>query len=129
MLFRRKGMAIGTFACMHLADDFIQNALHSRYSEVYFLLWSQAGESSQVETVSEENKGLIWTLLKQLRPGMDLSKVVLPTFILEPRSFLDKLSDYYYHADLLSQWAPHYQHYCSQTHFTGTSSSAFIGKR
>uniref|UniRef100_A0A8C9WZA8 Oxysterol-binding protein n=1 Tax=Sander lucioperca TaxID=283035 RepID=A0A8C9WZA8_SANLU len=65
----------------------------------------QAGEASQVETVSEENKGLIWSLLKQLRPGMDLSKVVLPTFILEPRSFLDKLSDYYYHADLLSQAA------------------------
>ncbi|XP_047249169.1 oxysterol-binding protein-related protein 5 isoform X3 [Girardinichthys multiradiatus] len=64
---------------------------------------TEAGEFSQVETVSEENKGLIWTLLKQLRPGMDLSKVVLPTFILEPRSFLDKLSDYYYHADLLSQ--------------------------
>ena len=38
----------------------------------------------------------------QVRPGMDLSKVVLPTFILEPRSFLDKLSDYYYHADMLS---------------------------
>uniref|UniRef100_A0A4W6EKP9 Oxysterol-binding protein n=1 Tax=Lates calcarifer TaxID=8187 RepID=A0A4W6EKP9_LATCA len=64
---------------------------------------AEAGEASQVETVSEENKGLIWGLLKQLRPGMDLSKVVLPTFILEPRSFLDKLSDYYYHADLLSQ--------------------------
>lgn len=59
-----------------------------------------------METVSEENKGLIWGLLKQLRPGMDLSKVVLPTFILEPRSFLDKLSDYYYHADLLSQSVP-----------------------
>ncbi|TRY77596.1 hypothetical protein DNTS_024420, partial [Danionella cerebrum] len=37
----------------------------------------EAGEASQVETVSEENKGLIWTLLKQLRPGMDLSKVGL----------------------------------------------------
>ncbi|XP_027857506.1 oxysterol-binding protein-related protein 5 isoform X2 [Xiphophorus couchianus] len=64
---------------------------------------AEAGEATQVETVSEENKGLIWGLLKQLRPGMDLSKVVLPTFILEPRSFLDKLSDYYYHADLLSE--------------------------
>uniref|UniRef100_A0A8D3CH51 Oxysterol binding protein-like 5 n=1 Tax=Scophthalmus maximus TaxID=52904 RepID=A0A8D3CH51_SCOMX len=64
---------------------------------------AEVGEASQVETVSEENKGLIWGLLKQLRPGMDLSKVVLPTFILEPRSFLDKLADYYYHADLLSQ--------------------------
>ncbi|XP_019398724.1 PREDICTED: oxysterol-binding protein-related protein 8 isoform X2 [Crocodylus porosus] len=65
----------------------------------------EAGEASQTEVVSEENKSLIWTLLKQVRPGMDLSKVVLPTFILEPRSFLDKLSDYYYHADFLSEAA------------------------
>ncbi|XP_031438658.1 oxysterol-binding protein-related protein 8 isoform X2 [Clupea harengus] len=65
----------------------------------------EAGEASQTETVSEENKSMIWMLLKQVRPGMDLSKVVLPTFILEPRSFLDKLSDYYYHADFLSQAA------------------------
>lgn len=72
----------------------------------------QAGEASQVETVSEENKGLIWGLLKQLRPGMDLSKVVLPTFILEPRSFLDKLSDYYYHADLLSQSVTYIGSHC-----------------
>lgn len=41
--------------------------------------------------------------MKQVRPGMDLSKVVLPTFILEPRSFLDKLADSYYHADILSR--------------------------
>lgn len=66
-------------------------------------LCRQLGEAAQVETVSEENKGLIWVLLKQLRPGMDLSRVVLPTFVLEPRSFLCKLSDYYYHADLLSR--------------------------
>uniref|UniRef100_A0A3Q1F2U0 Oxysterol-binding protein n=1 Tax=Acanthochromis polyacanthus TaxID=80966 RepID=A0A3Q1F2U0_9TELE len=65
----------------------------------------EAGEAAQTETVSEENKSLIWTLLKQVRPGMDLSKVVLPTFILEQRSFLDKLSDYYYHADFLSEAA------------------------
>ena len=38
-----------------------------------------------------------------VRPGMDLSKVVLPTFILEPRSFLDKLSDSFYHVDIISQ--------------------------
>lgn len=61
----------------------------------------EAGE--QIEELEEENRSLIWYLLKQVRPGMDLSKVVLPTFILEPRSFLDKLSDYYYHADILSK--------------------------
>uniref|UniRef100_A0A8C4TMQ5 Oxysterol-binding protein n=1 Tax=Erpetoichthys calabaricus TaxID=27687 RepID=A0A8C4TMQ5_ERPCA len=78
-----------------------------------------AGETSQTETVSEENKGLIWTLLKQLRPGMDLSRVVLPTFILEPRSFLDKLSDYYYHANFLSEYAKHENVFCVFLVFQG----------
>ncbi|XP_057581658.1 oxysterol-binding protein-related protein 5 isoform X3 [Hippopotamus amphibius kiboko] len=63
----------------------------------------ELGEASQVETVSEEHRSLMWLLLKQLRPGMDLSRVVLPTFVLEPCSFLSKLSDYYCHADLLSR--------------------------
>ncbi|XP_071444523.1 oxysterol-binding protein-related protein 8 isoform X7 [Hetaerina americana] len=63
--------------------------------------FGSAGE--QVEELAEENKSLIWFLVKQVRPGMDLSKVVLPTFILEPRSFLDRLSDSYYHVDLLSK--------------------------
>ncbi|XP_067121819.1 oxysterol-binding protein-related protein 8 isoform X2 [Centruroides vittatus] len=62
-----------------------------------------AGDAGQTEEVADENKGLIWSLVKQVRPGMDLSKVVLPTFILEPRSFLDKLSDYYYHSDIISR--------------------------
>nr|XP_033784537.1 oxysterol-binding protein-related protein 5 [Geotrypetes seraphini]XP_033784538.1 oxysterol-binding protein-related protein 5 [Geotrypetes seraphini] len=75
------------------------------YVEQMYEEFGETGEASQTETVSEENKSLMWTLLKQLRPGMDLSRVVLPTFILEPRSFLNKLSDYYYHADLLSQAA------------------------
>lgn len=61
------------------------------------------GDAGQTEEVAEENKSLLWTLLKQVRPGMDLSKVVLPTFILEPRSFLEKLTDYYYHSDILSK--------------------------
>ncbi|XP_017141650.1 oxysterol-binding protein-related protein 8 isoform X3 [Drosophila miranda] len=60
-------------------------------------------QGEQVEELADENKSLIWCIMKQVRPGMDLSKVVLPTFILEPRSFLDKLSDSYYHADLLSK--------------------------
>lgn len=62
------------------------------------------GDAGQTEDVPDENKSLLWTLLKQVRPGMDLSKVVLPTFILEPRSFLEKLTDYYYHCDIISKW-------------------------
>ncbi|XP_066934396.1 oxysterol-binding protein-related protein 8-like isoform X1 [Clytia hemisphaerica] len=64
------------------------------------------GESGETtEEMEEENKSILWALLKQVRPGMDLSKVTLPTFILEPRSFLDKLADYYYHADFLANAA------------------------
>ncbi|KAF6034093.1 OSBPL8 [Bugula neritina] len=36
---------------------------------------------------------------------MDLSKVTLPTFILEPRSLLEKFADYYYHCNILSRAA------------------------
>ena len=33
-------------------------------------------------------------IISQLRPGADLSKVVLPTFILEPRSMLERITKY-----------------------------------
>lgn len=51
----------------------------------------------------EEGRSLVWALLRQLRPGMDLSHVLFPTSVLEPRSFLCKLADHYHHADLLSR--------------------------
>lgn len=65
--------------------------------------FGELGNKGQTEEVDEEGKGLIYCLVKQVRPGMDLSKVVLPTFILEPRSFLEKLTDFYYHSDILSE--------------------------
>uniref|UniRef100_A0A8R1XV84 Oxysterol-binding protein n=1 Tax=Onchocerca volvulus TaxID=6282 RepID=A0A8R1XV84_ONCVO len=43
----------------------------------------QFGPTMQTEDLADENKSLVWSLLKQVRPGMDLSKVTLPTFILE----------------------------------------------
>lgn len=58
---------------------------------------------AQCEEMHDGNKNLLWHIVKQLRIGMDLSKVTLPTFILEPRSFLEKLADYYYHCDILSE--------------------------
>ncbi|KAH3757885.1 oxysterol-binding protein 5 [Pelomyxa schiedti] len=50
----------------------------------------------------EQGKSILFGLMKQLRPGMDLSKVVLPTHILEPRSFLDKTTDYFVHIELIN---------------------------
>ena len=38
-------------------------------------------------------------IISQLRPGADLSRVVLPTFILEPRSMLERITKYAIHLD------------------------------
>ncbi|EAL51182.1 oxysterol binding protein, putative [Entamoeba histolytica HM-1:IMSS] len=46
---------------------------------------------------TEEGKSIIWELLKQVRPGMDLSRITFPSHILEPRSFLVKTTDYFAH--------------------------------
>ncbi|WAR01982.1 OSBL8-like protein, partial [Mya arenaria] len=83
-------------------DEVVRGQTSGKPAETPYVV-NMVEEMGQTEEVDEENKSIIWTLLKQVRPGMDLSKVVLPTFILEPRSFLDKLSDYYYHCDILSE--------------------------
>ncbi|XP_061178111.1 oxysterol-binding protein-related protein 11-like isoform X2 [Saccostrea echinata] len=48
----------------------------------------------------EEHKTIILHLLSQLKLGMDLTKVVLPTFILERRSLLEMFADCMAHPDM-----------------------------
>eukprot|EP00069_Balaena_mysticetus_P011541 bmy_07156T0 len=48
----------------------------------------------------EEHKSVIMHLLSQVRLGMDLTKVVLPTFTLERRSLLEMYADFFAHPDL-----------------------------
>jgi hypothetical protein len=59
-------------------------------------------ESPDAEVLDEEPRNLILALLSEIRIGMDLSRVTLPTFILEPRSMLEKLTDFMTHAELLA---------------------------
>ena len=40
----------------------------------------------------DDSRGLIMTMLKQVRPGMELSKLVFPTFVLFPTSLLEQMS-------------------------------------
>ncbi|KAB0349262.1 hypothetical protein FD754_014119 [Muntiacus muntjak] len=54
------------------------------------------GEAGSVE----EHKSIIMHLLSQVRFGMDLTKVVLPTFILEKRSLLEMYADFFTYPDL-----------------------------
>ncbi|KAK9730986.1 Oxysterol-binding protein [Popillia japonica] len=61
----------------------------------------------EVETdVQLESQGsVIKHLLSQVKIGMDLTKVVLPTFILERRSLLEMYADYFAHPDIFVQIA------------------------
>ncbi|KAL0945544.1 hypothetical protein HGRIS_014705 [Hohenbuehelia grisea] len=50
----------------------------------------------------DENEGsIIASLISQLRVGMDLSRVTFPTFVLEPRSMLERITDFMSHPDLI----------------------------
>lgn len=55
-------------------------------------------ESSVVPV--EEHKSVILHLLSQLKLGMDLTRVVLPTFFLEKRSLLEMFADCMGHPQL-----------------------------
>ncbi|XP_051881378.1 oxysterol-binding protein-related protein 11 isoform X2 [Pristis pectinata] len=56
-------------------------------------------EEDDLEVV-EEQRSVILHLLSQLKLGMDLTRVVLPTFILEKRSLLEMYADFMSHPDL-----------------------------
>ncbi|XP_078479650.1 oxysterol-binding protein-related protein 9, partial [Lampetra planeri] len=56
-------------------------------------------DSEEGESV-EDHKSVIMHLLSQVKLGMDLTKVVLPTFILERRSLLEMYADFFAHPDL-----------------------------
>lgn len=58
-------------------------------------------EDDAEDNISMESHGSVVThLLSQVKIGMDLTKVVLPTFILERRSLLEMYADYFAHPDL-----------------------------
>lgn len=54
------------------------------------------GDAADDDTlVVEPDQGnVLGHIISQLRPGADLSRVTLPTFILEPRSMLERITKY-----------------------------------
>ena len=49
-------------------------------------------------------QSVITHLLTQVRIGMDLTKITLPTFILEPRSLLEMYADFFAHTDIFLEY-------------------------
>ncbi|KDQ17742.1 hypothetical protein BOTBODRAFT_105620 [Botryobasidium botryosum FD-172 SS1] len=71
---------------------------------------SSAGESERAPegsapddtSILDENEGsIIMSLISQLRIGMDLQRVTFPTFVLEPRSMLERITDFMSHPELV----------------------------
>jgi hypothetical protein len=56
---------------------------------------------AETEVLDDEPRSILLGLIGQLRKGMDLHRVALPTFVLEPRSMLERLTDFMSHPDIL----------------------------
>ncbi|XP_063934122.1 oxysterol-binding protein-related protein 11-like isoform X2 [Zophobas morio] len=64
---------------------------------------SNESSSSPEKNNSDGQKSVILSILSQLRMGMDLTKVTLPTFVLERRSLLEMYADFMCHPDIFSR--------------------------
>jgi hypothetical protein len=61
-----------------------------------------AGQSEDdVENLDSNTKSILMTMMGQLKIGMDLTKIPIPCDFLEPRSLLEKLTDFTTHCQIL----------------------------
>ena len=56
----------------------------------------------------ESHGSVVTHLISQVKLGMDLTKVVLPTFILERRSLLEMYADFFAHPDIFVGYHQYY---------------------
>lgn len=53
------------------------------------------------EELGEEPRSIILAMLSQVTKGMDLHRIAFPTFVLEPRSMLERITDFMTHPQLI----------------------------
>ncbi|EJD04489.1 oxysterol-binding protein family [Fomitiporia mediterranea MF3/22] len=58
-------------------------------------------EPDDTSVLDEQEGSIISSLISQLRIGMDLHRVTFPTFVLEPRSMLERIADFMSHPELI----------------------------
>ncbi|CAF4060965.1 unnamed protein product [Rotaria sordida] len=68
-------------------------------SQIPFEIYEAAYEEEPEEDLAPIDGTIISHLISQARISMDLTKITLPTFILERRSFLEMLADFLAHPD------------------------------
>lgn len=62
------------------------------------------------EVLDEEPKNIILGMISQLRKGADLSRITLPTFVLEPRSMCERITDFMCHPDFILEYVSSFFH-------------------
>jgi len=62
-------------------------------------------EGDDTEVVDEGNRSILMGIISQLSKGGDLHRVTLPTFVLEPRSMLERITDFMSHPDIIIKYA------------------------
>jgi len=65
---------------------------------------SSEEETENKVVLSDEPKSIIMGIIAQLRKGADLHRVTLPTFVLEPRSMTERITDFLRHPDILIKY-------------------------
>ena len=96
----------------------------------------EGANAEDTEELDEESGNILLSLISQLRIGMDLHKVTLPTFVLEPRSMLERVTDFLSHPEVLvihavAPFPAHFSdlipivHYFPINHVVCTSEIAF----
>ncbi|EPB83985.1 hypothetical protein HMPREF1544_09256 [Mucor circinelloides 1006PhL] len=56
---------------------------------------------SNTEELGEGSRSILLNIASQLTKGMDLHRVTLPTFVLEPRSMLERITDFMAHPEFI----------------------------
>ncbi|OKL64659.1 hypothetical protein UA08_00093 [Talaromyces atroroseus] len=82
--------------------------LHSHHRSSLSNSNKSSSDEAEDETVVEPDQGNVLShIISQLRPGADLSRVTLPTFILEPRSMLERITNFMAHPETLLPMPEH----------------------
>ncbi|KAH8120721.1 oxysterol-binding protein family [Phellopilus nigrolimitatus] len=61
----------------------------------------QDSEPDDTSILDEQEGSILSSIISQLRIGMDLHRVTFPTFVLEPRSMLERIADFMSHPELI----------------------------
>lgn len=52
-------------------------------------------DTDDIDEMDNEGQSILMGIIAQLRPGMDLSRITLPTFILEKKSMLERITNFF----------------------------------